>query len=90
MALLNGLIDRLWWADVEQQRREYDERQADLGDAASAAARDRYEAAVIDEARAIVAGEIEQAPSVEHLRIALEWMDGARPAPREEDGEAPF
>ena len=76
MAYLNMLTDSLWLAEI--------------GSDASGAAQDRYEAGVIEEAREIVAGEIEQAPTVEHLRIALAWMDGARPAPIEKDGESPF
>ena len=43
-----------------------------------------------DEARAIVAEEIETVPSVEHLRVLLVWLDGAMPAPRQEDRESPF
>lgn len=94
MALLNGLTDSLWLVELRRSYRDCDLQQEaldDLGDAASAAAQDHYEAGVIAEARAIVAGEIEKAPTVEHLRIALVWMDGARPpAPVDEDGEAPF
>lgn len=75
MAYLNNLLDCFWLMD--------------LGSAASGAAQDRYEASVIKEARAIVAGESKRAPTTEHLRIALSQLDGAKPAPLD-DGESPF
>lgn len=90
MALLNAITDRLWWADIERQRQESDARQEDLDSDPSAAAQDRYETSVIDEARAIVAGKVARAPTVEHLRIALAWLDGALSAPQQTEGESPF
>ena len=97
MALLNYLSDRDWWSRIEAQRRQYDEEhQEDLGSAASAAAQERYESGVLAEARAIVAGELQRSPTVEHLRIALEWLDDAKARARMQereqvlDGETPF
>jgi len=74
MNMLNTLIDDLWLSD--------------LGAAASGVEQDRYESGVIEEARAIAAGEIEKAPTVEHLRVALSWLDGSNPKFEEE--EIPF
>jgi len=91
MAHLNGLLDSLWVADLRGGCQRYrDELLEEQSAAASAEAQERYESGVIDEARAIVAEEIETAPSVEHLRVLLVWLDGAMPAPRQGNGEAPF
>ena len=90
-AYLNGLLDDLAMADFRCGCRRYQEDLLEQqSSAASAEAQERYESGVIDEARAIVAEEIETAPAVEHLRVLLVWLDGAMPAPRQEDGESPF
>jgi hypothetical protein len=52
------------------------EAQRRRSDAASAAARDRYEVALMAEARAIVAGTSQATPQREHLRLLLETVDG--------------
>ena len=54
---LNALLDSLWL--LEQQ-----------ASAASGEAQDRYESGLIDEARAIAAGDLDQAPTSEHLRVS--------------------
>lgn len=48
----------------------------DWGQMRSDEARARYEARIVSEARAIVAGEKECSPTVEHLRVVLDWLDG--------------
>jgi hypothetical protein len=91
MAHLNGLLDYLWIADLRGACQRYqDELLEQRSAAASAEAQERYESGVIDEARAIVTEDVEMAPTVEHLRVLLVWMDGAMSAPEQEDGEAPF
>ena len=61
------------------------------GDYWSDLARDRYEAAMVAEARAIVAGASEKVPTWEHLRILLTWLDGSGAAALSEDEAAmPF
>lgn len=44
-----------------------------------------YEAAIVEQARAIVAGHSAAQPSQEHLRVLLQWLDGhaTGAAPRE-------
>ncbi|MBK1733643.1 hypothetical protein [Thiococcus pfennigii] len=54
------------------------ERQHDEHERLSALAQDRYEQRVIAEARAIAAGTSPAAPTVEHLRVVLRWLDGAQ------------
>ena len=49
------------------------------GDYWSGLEQDRYEAHIIEEARAIVEGRLNQPPTVEHLRVALAWLDGGQP-----------
>ena len=53
-----------------------------------------YESALVEEARAIVAGRSRRKPSVEHLRILLVWLDHyeTEPEPAKEwNGQgAPF
>lgn len=91
MAHLNGLLDYLWVTDLRGAcQRDRDELLEAQSAAASAQAQARYESGVIEEARSIVAGENETAPTVEHLRVLLVWLDGAMSAPEKEDGEAPF
>lgn len=46
------------------------------GDYYSGVAQDNYEQNIINEARDIVAGLSSMEPTVEHLRITLEWLDG--------------
>ena len=41
----------------------------------------RYEEETMEEARRIVAGQSEQLPTREHLRVALAWLDGHEPQP---------
>jgi len=52
------------------------------GDALSAQAQQRYEARLVDEAERIVAGESDEEPSIEHLRVLLSRQD---PGIRDED-----
>ena len=59
------------------------------GDYWSGRAQDRYEVRIIEEARAIVAGKSKAAPTVEHLRVLLEWLDGASEQEHEQDSR-PF
>lgn len=40
-----------------------------------------YEEETIAEARRIVAGQSEQLPTREHLRVVLAWLDGHEPLP---------
>ncbi len=47
-----------------------------------------YEADIIEEARSIVAGEVNQPPTVEHLRVLLSWLDGCQSVPA--DAAPPF
>ena len=49
------------------------------GDYWSGQEQDRYEARIIEEARAIVEGRLDRSPTVEHLRVALAWLDGCQP-----------
>ncbi len=73
---LNGMLDSLW---LLEQR----------ASAASGKAQDRYESGLIDEARAIATGDLDQAPTSEHLRVLIERLDSATLA--QDDGEeAPF
>jgi hypothetical protein len=90
-AYLNGLLDDLAMADFRCGYRRYQEDLLEQQSAAaSAEAQERYESGVIEEARAIVAEDVEMVPTVEHLRVLLVWLDCAMPAQKEEDGEAPF
>jgi hypothetical protein len=79
---MNG-IDILIQAYLEQGSSE--------GERLSAVEQERYESSVIDEARAIVAGKSLKLASVEHLRIALSWLDCARAGePDCSEQSAPF
>lgn len=53
-------------------------------DQASAIAQERYEQKMIDEARSICRGDSNKAPSVEHLRLVLYWLDGPDSSMNEE------
>jgi hypothetical protein len=53
------------------ERRECWEQQADE-------ARAHYESGIVEEARAIAAGRSAKLASREHLRVLLDWLDGAR------------
>lgn len=55
----------------DEQRASWEQQQVDE-------ARARYESAVVQEARAIVDGDSTQAPTAEHLRVLLAWLDGTR------------
>jgi hypothetical protein len=48
------------------------------GDYWSGSAQFQYEANIVDEARAIVDGGHAGPPQIEHLRVLLSWLDGAR------------
>lgn len=50
------------------------DRYADPG----AEAQDRYESAMVAEARAIVEGRTMKLATNEHLRVVLSWLDGAQ------------
>lgn len=41
-------------------------------------ARARYESGIVEEARAIAAGRSAKLATREHLRVLLDWLDGAR------------
>lgn len=41
-----------------------------------------WESALIEEARAIVAGQSAAAPRVDHLAVLLAWLDGAATLPQ--------
>jgi len=71
MDSLNYSLQVLQEIFPEEQRRCWEQQQVDEAQA-------RYEAAIVEESRAIVAGEHSGVPSVEHLRVLLEWLDGAR------------
>lgn len=60
------------------------------GDAWSELAREEYEMGLIEEARRLVAGDLPGVPSLEHLRVLLTWLDGARPRPPLNPDEQPF
>lgn len=62
---------------------------AELGDAKSFEAEAAYERATVAAARAIVAGELTEPPTVEHLRVLIDWLDGAQSRPSPLD-DAPF
>jgi hypothetical protein len=72
------------WANVfGSQAAELEERyqaecltEASPGDVRSFEAQELYESGVIDEARAIVEGRSSAPVTVEHLRVALSWLDG--------------
>lgn len=89
-AHLNGLMDDLWLADFHRGYQQYQEELLEeQSAAASAEAQERYESGLVEEARAMVAGDFEKAPAVEHLRVLLERLDSATPA--QDDGEkTPF
>ena len=53
-------------------------RQRALEDAASDAARVRYERHLFNEARAIADGRVTTAPTAEHVRVLLGKLDGLR------------
>ena len=55
------------------------------GDYWSGVAQDHYESRIIEEARAIVAGKLDKTPTVEHLRVALAWLDGTSEQEHEQD-----
>jgi len=55
----------------DEQREAFEQQQADE-------ARARYESKVVEEARAIAEGRTAKLATKEHLRVLLEWLDGAR------------
>lgn len=55
----------------DEQRESWEQQQVDE-------ARARYESAVVEEARAIVEGRTMKLATKEHLRVLLDWLDGAR------------
>ncbi|WP_041066113.1 hypothetical protein [Thiolapillus brandeum] len=44
--------------------------------------RQQYESGLIEEARAMVAGQKDAQPTVEHVRVLLEWLDGCMYEPK--------
>jgi hypothetical protein len=54
----------------DEQRETWEQLQVDTAQA-------RYETSVVEEARAIVAGQSSEPASKEHLRVILDWLDGA-------------
>jgi len=90
LGLLNGLLDELYLLGVRRGAQAALEDLEDQSSAASGAARETYERGVVDQARAIVAGTLEEPPTVEHLRVLLYRLDCAAPVPAQLDGEAPF
>ena len=54
----------------DAQRETWEQKQVDD-------ARARYESGVVEEARAIVGGQSNKPASKEHLRVVLDWLDGA-------------
>lgn len=59
------------------------------GDACSFIAQERYEAGVVEEARAIVEGRSTSNITKEHLRVVLAWLDGCT-INEAQDGSVPF
>ena len=59
------------------------------GDACSFLAQERYEAGIVEEARAIVEGRSTLNITKEHLRVVLAWLDGCT-INEALDGPAPF
>jgi len=71
MDSLNYSLQVLQEIFPDDERRCWEQQQSDD-------ARARYEAQIVAEARAIVGGERDSVPSLEHLRVLLEWLDGLR------------
>ena len=89
-AFLDGLLDELYLREVRRGAQAALEDLEDQSSAASDAAREAYERGMVEQARAIVAGKIEEPPTLEHMRVLLDRLDSAAPAPAQLDGEAPF
>jgi len=60
----------------------------DSGQLQAEEARVGYESEIVEEARAIVAGRSGKLATKEHLRVVLEWLDGATGRPEQEQPEA--
>jgi hypothetical protein len=71
MDVLNYSMQVLNEIFPDEQRESWEQQQVDE-------ARARYESAIVDEARAIVEGRNPKPVTKEHLRVVLEWLDGAR------------
>jgi hypothetical protein len=58
------------------------------------AEQERYESAMIEEARQIVAGKSLKLSTVEHLRVLLSWLDGSdvsgKSIAAQQNQDAPF
>ncbi|MCP4450306.1 MAG: hypothetical protein GY809_02515 [Planctomycetes bacterium] len=55
-----------------------DEQCESLGQQQADEAQSRYESAIVAEAREIVQGQCLKQATSEHLRVVLEWLDGAK------------
>ena len=86
---LDGLLDELWRADLRRAGRPDLDALEEQSSRAGGEAQARYEAGLIAQARSIVDGKTAQAPTREHLRVLLERLDGALPAPLAGE-ETPF
>ena len=51
----------------------------DCAETQSATTREHYEQRLVAEARAMVEGICDRTPTVEHLRVVLDWLDGGPP-----------
>lgn len=71
MEALNYKLQNLDGCALDEQRECWEQQQVDE-------ARAHYESAVVEEARAIVEGRTVKLATKEHLRVVLEWLDGAR------------
>jgi hypothetical protein len=79
---LNDALDDMWLASFRGGAAAVEHPVDDIracNDTNSAAEQERYEGNLIEQARAIVDGAHAGPPTVEHLRVLLDWLDGAQP-----------
>lgn len=62
----------------------------DWGQMRSDETRARYEAQIVSAARAIVASEKDCPPTVEHMRVVLDWLDGTHGIAAVDEETPPF
>ncbi len=85
-----GMINRTWRVDETMDMDEYRLRDEVEGDLDWEWVKRQDESMRVKEARAIVAGKSKAAPTVEHLRVLLEWLDGVAPDGVDWGIEEPF
>ena len=84
-----GMINNTYLVDewVDQDERDRQEVESDLD---WEWVKRQDESHTVKQARDIVAGRSKKTPTIEHLRVLLEWLDGVAPDGVDWDIEEPF